>query len=180
MRGLRSVVLGTLVLCALAAYPVGTGAAAAPPLSKAEAGKIVREALSDEFGSRYKARSGYRSTCTRRSSARFRCAVSWNAKGYSYKGSVTVWLAADDTADPWNWKTAVHRHHVSAPAEDNKPAPPSSNCDPNYSGACLDPNASDYDCSGGSGNGPKYTGTVTVVGSDHYDLDADGDGTGCE
>jgi hypothetical protein len=53
-------------------------------------------------------------------------------------------------------------------------------CDPNYAGACLDPNASDYDCAGGSGNGPKYVGRVQVVGSDHYGLDADGDGIGCE
>ena len=29
-----------------------------------------------------------------------------------------------------------------------------SRCDPDYSG-CLDPNASDYDCEGGSGNGPS-------------------------
>jgi resuscitation-promoting factor RpfB len=56
----------------------------------------------------------------------------------------------------------------------------STECDPNYSGACLDPYASDYDCEGGSGNGPEYTGTVTVVGEDHYGLDADGDGVGCE
>lgn len=55
-----------------------------------------------------------------------------------------------------------------------------SECDPNYSGACLDPYSSDYDCEGGSGNGPDYTGTVTVVGEDHYELDADGDGVGCE
>ncbi len=53
-------------------------------------------------------------------------------------------------------------------------------CDPNYSGACLDPNAYDYDCAGGEGNGPDYTGTVTVVGEDHYGLDRDGDRTGCE
>jgi len=53
-------------------------------------------------------------------------------------------------------------------------------CDPNYEGACLDPNAADYDCAGGSGNGPEYTGRVTVVGSDPYGLDADGDGIGCE
>jgi hypothetical protein len=56
----------------------------------------------------------------------------------------------------------------------------SSECDPNYSGACLNPNVSDYDCEGGSGNGPYYTGEVTVVGVDHYGLDADGDGVGCE
>ncbi len=55
-----------------------------------------------------------------------------------------------------------------------------SECDPNYRGACLDPYASDYDCEGGSGNGPEYTGPVAVVGSDHYGLDADGDGYGCE
>jgi hypothetical protein len=55
-----------------------------------------------------------------------------------------------------------------------------SECDPNYSGACLDPYASDYDCEGGSGNGPYYTGPVTVVGEDRYGLDADGDRSGCE
>ena len=55
-----------------------------------------------------------------------------------------------------------------------------SECDPNYSGACLNARASDYDCEGGSGNGPYYTGEVSVVGEDHYGLDADGDGVGCE
>ena len=44
---------------------------------------------------------------------------------------------------------------------------------------CLPP-ASDYDCAGGSGNGPKYTGPVRVTGSDPYDLDRDGDGVGCD
>lgn len=55
-----------------------------------------------------------------------------------------------------------------------------SNCDPNYSGACV-PIASDVDCAGGSGNGPAYvSGPVYVVGSDIYDLDRDGNGVGCE
>jgi hypothetical protein len=31
-----------------------------------------------------------------------------------------------------------------------------------------------------SGNGPKYTGRVTVGGPDVFDLDRDGDGIGCE
>ena len=63
----------------------------------------------------------------------------------------------------------------------SNPAPAqSSECDPNYTGACLDPSAYDYDCANGEGNGPAYTGTVTVVGEDHYGLDADSDGTGCE
>ncbi len=52
-------------------------------------------------------------------------------------------------------------------------------CNPNYSG-CLKPDASDYDCSGGSGNGPYYTGKVQVIGVDQYDLDRDGNGWGCE
>lgn len=64
-----------------------------------------------------------------------------------------------------------------APAQ---PPAPSGGCDPNYTGACV-PIASDVDCAGGSGNGPAYVqGPVTVVGTDIYDLDRDGDGTGCE
>ena len=59
-------------------------------------------------------------------------------------------------------------------------AQPASDCHPSYKGACLDPSASDYDCAGGEGNGPEYTGLVRVVGSDEYGLDADGDGIGCE
>jgi hypothetical protein len=57
---------------------------------------------------------------------------------------------------------------------------PTSPCHPSYTGACLDPNASDYDCAGGSGNGPLYTGFVHVVGYDEFGLDADHDGLGCE
>jgi len=54
------------------------------------------------------------------------------------------------------------------------------NCDPNYEGACLKPDSADYDCEGGSGDGPDYTGPVRVVGDDPHDLDADGDGIGCQ
>jgi hypothetical protein len=53
-------------------------------------------------------------------------------------------------------------------------------CHPSYKGACLKPNAYDYDCAGGSGDGPYYTGKVRIVGPDVYRLDADGDGWGCE
>jgi endonuclease YncB( thermonuclease family) len=65
-----------------------------------------------------------------------------------------------------------------------KPPPPtnpgSGNCHPSYIGACLNPNASDYDCQGGSGNGPLYTGRVEVIGPDDFGLDRDGDGVGCD
>jgi hypothetical protein len=57
---------------------------------------------------------------------------------------------------------------------------PGRSCDPNYAGACLRADAYDYDCAGGSGNGPKYTGRVRVVGPDVFDLDRDSDGIGCE
>lgn len=56
---------------------------------------------------------------------------------------------------------------------------PVSSCHPSYSG-CLKMNAGDYDCVSGSGNGPNYTGTVQVYGSDPFDLDRDNDGWGCE
>lgn len=65
------------------------------------------------------------------------------------------------------------------------PPPPKqtvSNCDPNYTGACV-PNVypSDVDCAGGSGNGPYYvSGPVYVVGVDRYGLDRDGNGVGCQ
>jgi hypothetical protein len=59
-------------------------------------------------------------------------------------------------------------------------AEPAEKCDPNYEGACLNPDSPDYDCSGGSGNGPDYTGPVRSVGSDPFDLDRDGDGYACE
>ncbi|WP_281369523.1 PASTA domain-containing protein [Nocardioides pelophilus] len=59
-----------------------------------------------------------------------------------------------------------------------RPVAPPQNCTPGYD-PCLTP-ASDYDCAGGSGDGPKYTGFVRVTGYDPYDLDADGDGVACE
>jgi len=58
--------------------------------------------------------------------------------------------------------------------------PEQPDCHPSYEGACLKPDSPDYDCAGGSGNGPDYTGPVRVVGPDEYDLDRDGDGQACE
>jgi hypothetical protein len=52
-------------------------------------------------------------------------------------------------------------------------------CTPGYS-PCIPPGP-DVDCAGGSGNGPRFVqGPVQVTGSDPYQLDADGDGVGCE
>lgn len=75
---------------------------------------------------------------------------------------------------------------TTTPAPQAAPPPPppaqTSNCDPNYTGACV-PNVypADVDCSSGSGNGPYYVkGPVKVVGTDRYGLDSNHDGTGCE
>lgn len=54
-------------------------------------------------------------------------------------------------------------------------------CDPNYVGACLHEGIGDYDCAGGSGDGPNYvSGPIEVVGVDEFGLDSDGDGIACE
>jgi hypothetical protein len=65
------------------------------------------------------------------------------------------------------------------------PPPPSTapaqNCDPSYPDMCLDPAVEDYDCAGGSGNGPEYVeGPIRVRPPDPFDLDQEGDGWGCE
>lgn len=70
----------------------------------------------------------------------------------------------DDPGDP-----------SDAPAEE-----PEEECDPNYEGACIDPNGGDVDCEGGSGDGPQFAPEVEVVGRDWANLDRDGDGIACE
>jgi len=66
---------------------------------------------------------------------------------------------------------------LTSPASPSATAEPAG-CHPSYT-PCL-PITSDVDCVGGSGNGPVYTGRVSVIGPDEYDLDRDGNGIGCE
>jgi hypothetical protein len=101
-----------------------------------------------------------------------------------------LWIISDETKP--------HSQSVNAPQQrietlSQSPQPPQTqtiitpqrsvsqhtNCHPSYSG-CLKADASDYDCAGGSGNGPYYTGPVRVIGPDVFGLDRDGDGWGCE
>jgi hypothetical protein len=76
-------------------------------------------------------------------------------------------------------KEEARAQHEQEELEEEAEDELASECDPNYSG-CLDPFSPDYDCEGGSGDGPDYTGTVEVLGVDHYGLDEDGDGIGCD
>jgi hypothetical protein len=97
-------------------------------------------------------------------------------------------VSAYTTAQAKRYAAAAQLGDVPAPdsgSEHTDPAPSqgsksSSDCDPSYGGACLDPNSPDYDCEGGSGDGPDFTGPVIVVGDDHFGLDRDGDGSACE
>jgi hypothetical protein len=94
---------------------------------------------------------------------------------------------AEPTAEPTPEPTAKPTPKPTAkptpkptPRLTPKPAPLLSNCHPSYKGACLKMGIGDYDCQGGSGNGPNYTGLVRVVGWDEFGLDRDNDGYGCE
>lgn len=86
-----------------------------------------------------------------------------------------LWGACPGTVyDP---SRGVETRRAAAP----RPQPVAGNCHPSYQGACLDPAVSDYDCAGGSGNGPGYVeGPIRVIGPDVYRLDGDGDGIACE
>jgi len=67
-------------------------------------------------------------------------------------------------------------------SKESDPAPSRTpRCDPNYVGQCLDPGATDYDCARRGENGPRYVvGEVRVVGRDHFGLDRNHDGIGCD
>jgi hypothetical protein len=49
-------------------------------------------------------------------------------------------------------------------------------------GGCIQAGIGDYDCAGGTGDGPNFAfGPVTIIGSDPFQLDGnDNDGRGCE
>lgn len=68
---------------------------------------------------------------------------------------------------------------VSKVVQPPPPPPEPRSCTSGYN-PCLPP-APDYDCAGGSGDGPAYAnGPIYVTGSDPYDLDSEGDGIACE
>lgn len=70
---------------------------------------------------------------------------------------------------------------VLPPAPPPAVTPAPSNCHPSYPDVCLQIGIGDYDCAGGSGNGPNYVrGPLLVVGYDEFGLDGNGDGVGCE
>jgi hypothetical protein len=108
-----------------------------------------------------------------------RLALGVGENDYTVKATAAGYRAAEQSLAITRKKPPAPPPPPPPPTTTTEP-PPEPDCHPNYD-PCLDPNASDYDCEGGEGDGPKYTGPVTVKGgSDPYDLDRDGDGTGCD
>ncbi len=97
------------------------------------------------------------------------------------KTALTNLLASCGAVAPAPTTTAPTTTAAPPPPPTTAAPPPAGNdCTPGYS-PCLPP-AEDYDCQGGGGNGPAFTGRVTVDHSygDPYGLDKDGDGVGCD
>lgn len=94
---------------------------------------------------------------------------------------VELYLAAQQTARANGvglWGPEPGASQASGPTTEPQPV---GGCHPSYAGACLKTGAGDYDCAGGSGNGPNYiAGPISVVGFDEFELDRDGDGVACE
>jgi hypothetical protein len=89
----------------------------------------------------------------------------------------TLWAAIDRLLGT---PTTLPPAPPPSPAPRSVPPGPGPGCNPNYT-PCVPNDPVDVDCAGGSGDGPSYvTGPVRVTGVDVYDLDRDGDGTGCD
>ncbi|MDP9341414.1 MAG: excalibur domain-containing protein [Actinomycetota bacterium] len=72
---------------------------------------------------------------------------------------------------------------LGAQASSHSPAAHQKHCTKGYSPCLRNLHGADYDCYGGSGNGPYYTKSgvaYRVTGSDPYDLDSNNNGQGCE
>ena len=92
----------------------------------------------------------------------------------------------DPTPRPLRPSPTITRH----PTATEGPVAPQSqsgggSCHPSYVGVCIPIGSADYDCAGGSGNGPNYVQGPfgvrwDVADPDPYGLDRDGDGVGCE
>src|SRR6266540_3791388 len=88
-----------------------------------------------------------------------------------------VTLPPTTTHPPTTAALATHPPATKPPTT----KPPAKNCDPAYPDACLHDGIGDYDCAGGSGNGPNYVeGPIRVLPPDPFGLDSDHDGIGCE
>lgn len=122
----------------------------------------------------------------------------WDDNGRSHEDNIDRMAAAGMTSGCASYRfcpggsvtreqmAAFLRRVVAPNAAPPHPAPPPptpapSGCHPSYQGYCVRMGIGDWDCAGGSGNGPNYVPVrVRVVGFDEYDLDHNSDGYGCD
>jgi hypothetical protein len=81
------------------------------------------------------------------------------------------------TPTPTATATLPSPTRTSTPTATSTSTPTVPPCHPSYPTVCLYRNRGDYDCAGGTGDGPNY---VRGLPPDPFDLDRDGDGIGCE
>jgi len=90
--------------------------------------------------------------------------------------------ACADNSETMATATATKTAATRAPIVSLKqPTVNTDGCDPSYPDVCLKDGIGDYDCAGGSGNGPNYiAGPIRVLPPDPFGLDRDHNGWGCE
>lgn len=85
--------------------------------------------------------------------------------------------AVSAAAEAW---TRADHGQTPKPPPSPEPRNAGPDCTPGYD-PCLPDYGDDYDCAGGIGDGPYYSGKVNVQrGMDIYGLDRDETGLGCE
>jgi hypothetical protein len=97
------------------------------------------------------------------------------------------WVRVVSTVSGETVTGAWHRVFAKKVVPPKKPVPPTGSkpkCTPGYSPCLVWHGGADYDCAGGSGNGPYYTKPNTVYhvndSKDIYGLDGNHNGLGCE
>jgi hypothetical protein len=111
------------------------------------------------------------------SSRRLRWTVTYKATGRSTPGTVLSQSRKAGEGVLPNTVVALVVAKALPPPATTAPR----NCDPAYPDVCLHDGIGDYDCAGGTGDGPNYVhGPIRVLPPDPFDLDRDGDGTGCD
>lgn len=92
----------------------------------------------------------------------------------------------DPTPRPLRPSPTITRHPTATEGQAVPQSPSGGgSCHPSYVGVCIPIGSADYDCTGGSGNGPNYVQGPfgvrwDVADPDPYGLDRDADGVGCE
>jgi len=92
----------------------------------------------------------------------------------------------DPTPRPLRPSPTITRHPTATEGPRAPQGQPGGgSCHPSSVGVCIPIGSADYDCAGGSGNGPNYIQGPfgvrwDVPDPDPYDLDRDRDGVGCE